>query len=78
MTMILELRVQYFNSETLKGVEYTKEIPIPDSIKDPRVFAKAAVVLEEMDADDVACMPGTFYYEYDFLVDEGDERCHML
>ena len=65
----VELKVCYFNSLDCHGVEYTRTYKF-DTYEEAKQEAPKLVEEAERRAEDDCAMPGTFYYEYDYLIPE--------
>jgi hypothetical protein len=65
----IEMKIKYFNAETLDSVEFTKTFNTDATDMDTaRSYAAEMLQTERETAYNHGAMMDTFYYEYDFLV----------
>ena len=65
----IEMKIKYFNAESLKSVEYTETFntDATDMVTAQR-YASEMLDVEMKDAYEAGAMMDTFWYSYDFLV----------
>lgn len=68
MTVIVEMKIAYFSTDSMDSVEYTVEQEF-DTFAEADQGAKGMVAEAEKDAYDDGAMMDTFYFEYDYLMD---------
>ena len=68
MTVTVEMKIVYFSTDSMDGVEYTVERNF-DTFAEADCGAVNMVAEAEKDAYDDGAMMDTFYFEYDYLMD---------
>ena len=69
MTVTVEMKIKYFSTDSMDGVEYTVEQNF-DSFTDANHGVIYMVHEAEQDAMADGAQMDTFYFEYDYLMDE--------